>query len=71
MLEITFIHCYISDSYDFHKSKIIAKYFVHLLRLGLIRCKFWAILSNETIYPETSCSKQFFKDVNDYYHSIL
>ncbi|XP_015363420.1 PREDICTED: pre-mRNA-splicing factor CWC22 homolog [Diuraphis noxia] len=60
IVEITFIHCYIeSDSFDSHKSNIIAIYFAHLSRLNLIPFKLTAILGKKSIYPNTSYFKIF------------
>lgn len=64
IVEITFIHCYItSDSFHSHKSNIIAKYFAHLSRLDLIPFKLRAILGKESIYPNSCYLKTFFKNL--------
>lgn len=48
MMEITFIHSYVTSyNYDKHKLQIVAKFFSHLLHTGSIPWKLLSIMDDD------------------------
>ncbi|XP_026818793.1 pre-mRNA-splicing factor CWC22 homolog [Rhopalosiphum maidis] len=71
MMEIIFIHCYVTSyNFDTQKSYRIAKFFAHIIKIGLISFKFLSVIEDESSSPNGNYVEILHQEIdNTVYHN--
>jgi len=64
-MEIMFIHCFVTSyNFDIQKSYNTAKFFAHIIKIGLIPYKFISIIEDKSNCPNEDYAKILHQEIH-------